>query len=166
MIDKENISEDVQELAANFLRIFKLATKPELPNEMRHRQFHFMLTLVKQIKPGQEGIKPSDLSDPMHISRSAVTHTLNHMEESGLVERTPDPGDRRNVLVKPTPEGMRVLDEAYAAVLSRLTGLTEYLGEADTRELNRILTKSIPYLREHAEKNQSEEQPRPWSHPQ
>lgn len=162
MTEKEDTPQIVQDLAANFMRILKLATKPELPNELRHRQFHFLLTLVKLMGPDGVGVKPSDMSDTMHVTRSAITHILNHMEESGLIERIADPTDRRNVLVKPTAEGMRVLDESYQAVLKRLSGLVDYLGEDDVRDLNRILAKSIPYLKQQAEKNQSACSSKPW----
>lgn len=162
MTIKEDTPQIVQDLAANFLRILKLATKPELPNELRHRQFHFLLTLVKLMGTDGVGVKPSELSDTMHITRGAITHILNHMEEANLIERIVDPSDRRNVLVKPTSEGMRVLDESYQAVLQRLNGLVDYLGEDDVRDLNRILTKSIPYLKQQAEKNQPETSSKPW----
>jgi DNA-binding MarR family transcriptional regulator len=162
MTTKEDTPQIVQDLAANFLRIFKLATKPELPNELRHRQFHFLLTLVKLMGPDGVGVKPSNMSDTMHVTRGAITHILNHMEENNLIERIADPTDRRNVLVKPTAEGMRVLDESYQAVLKRLSGLVDYLGEDDVRELNRILSKSIPYLKQQAEKNQPACSSKPW----
>lgn len=162
MTIKEDTPQIVKDLAANFLRIFKLATKPELPNELRHRQFHFLLTLVKLMGPDGVGVKPSDLSDTMHITRGAITHILNHMESAGMVERIPDPTDRRNVLVKPTADGLRILDESYQTVLVRLTDLAVFLGDDDIRELNRIMEKAIPYLKTVAERHHSEDHPHHW----
>jgi DNA-binding MarR family transcriptional regulator len=162
MTEHEDTSQIVKDLAANLMRLLKLSSKPDLPNELRHRQFHFLLSLVKLMGTDGVGVKPSDMSDTMHVTRGAITHILNHMEMSGLIERIADPSDRRNVLVKPTAKGMQVLDESYQAVLKRLSGLVEFLGEDDVRELNRILAKSIPYLKEQAENKQSGSSPKPW----
>jgi DNA-binding MarR family transcriptional regulator len=68
-------------------------------------------------------MSPTELSDIVVRSSGGMTQILDRLERAGLVARTPDPADRRKVLVALTDEGMRTADEAnarYAAERERL----------------------------------------------
>ena len=143
----------VSELAGNIYQFNRLSTKPELPDELRHQQFHFLIMLSKLIQPGAKGIKASVMSDALHITRGGITHILNDLEDAGFIERFSDPNDRRLVLIRPTELGTKTMDESYQRYLLKLEGLTNYLGEEDTREFIRILTNSITYLLKVREKD-------------
>jgi DNA-binding MarR family transcriptional regulator len=144
-----------QELASIIFRFTKYSTSPEFKDEFRHRQFHFLITLSKLIKPGEKGIKPSMMSDVMHITRGAITHIVNEMEAEGLLERIPDPLDRRVVLIAITSEGQKMLDDTYQRFMTRMNTLIDYLGEEDSRELGRLLSKSLAYMIEEREKRKN-----------
>jgi DNA-binding MarR family transcriptional regulator len=51
------------------------------------------------------------LADEIGIDRSGASRYADRLEESGLVQRTADPIDRRATLLSLTPEGRRVIDE-------------------------------------------------------
>ena len=68
-------------------------------------------------------MSPTELSDIVVRSSGGMTQILDRLERAGLVARTPDPADRRKVLVALTDEGMRTADAAnarYAAERERL----------------------------------------------
>jgi DNA-binding MarR family transcriptional regulator len=68
-------------------------------------------------------MSPTELSEIVVRSSGGMTQILDRLERSGLVARTPDPADRRKVLVALTDEGMRTADAAnarYAAERERL----------------------------------------------
>ncbi len=68
-------------------------------------------------------MSPSELSEIVVRSSGGMTQILDRLERAGLVARTPDPADRRKVLVALTDEGMRTADAAnarYAAERERL----------------------------------------------
>ena len=68
-------------------------------------------------------MSPTELSEIVVRSSGGMTQILDRLERAGLVERTPDPADRRKVLVALTDEGMRTADAAnarYAAERERL----------------------------------------------
>src|SRR4249920_4001037 len=52
----------------------------------------------------------SELSDHLHIAPRSTTEVVDALESRDLVERRPDPDDRRATLVKLTEHGTSVLD--------------------------------------------------------
>ena len=80
----------------------------------------------------------SELSDRLRIAPRSATEVVDALEKRGLVERRPDPGDRRATLVEVTDDGGSVLDAIRGSeaerVFSRLT-------PADRSQLARILRK-------------------------
>ena len=52
-----------------------------------------------------EPMRPTDLSGSMMLTSSGMTKRLDQLERAGLIERRPDPGDRRGVLIALTAEG-------------------------------------------------------------
>src|SRR5215217_7087920 len=59
-------------------------------------------------------MSPSELSEIVVRSSGGMTQILDRLERAGLVARTPDPADRRKVLVALTDEGMRTANAANA----------------------------------------------------
>ncbi|HWV87267.1 MAG TPA: MarR family transcriptional regulator [Capillimicrobium sp.] len=56
-------------------------------------------------------LTPSELAAHERIQRPTVARLLGRLEADGLVDRAPDPADRRSSLVSITAEGRRLLDE-------------------------------------------------------
>jgi DNA-binding MarR family transcriptional regulator len=60
-------------------------------------------------------LTPTDLSRRLLVSSGTLTNQIDQLEEAGLVARSPDPNDRRGVLVGLTAEGRRRVDAALVA---------------------------------------------------
>src|SRR4030095_12810010 len=43
----------------------------------------------------RDGVRLTDLAEALHIAPRSATEVADGLQERGLVERTPDPGDRR-----------------------------------------------------------------------
>lgn len=56
-------------------------------------------------------LTPSEVALRERIQRPTVTRVLTRLEEQGLIERTPDPQDRRSSLVSTTDAGRALLAE-------------------------------------------------------
>lgn len=67
-----------------------------------------------------DGMPMSRLADLLDVSVSNSTGLIDRMEERSLVERTRVPDDRRLVLVRLGPEGIRVLGKLEAMQHERL----------------------------------------------
>jgi DNA-binding MarR family transcriptional regulator len=87
----------------------------------------------------RDGVRLSDLADSLHIAPRSATEVADGLQERGLIERTPDPGDRRAVLVRPTDEGRRIRAEIDAARSADAAVLFARLPAGDRAELARLL---------------------------
>ena len=65
----------------------------------------------------QHGSKPSDMARSSLITTGAMTSRLDRLERAGLIRRTPDPADRRGVLVRLTPRGSKVARQALQELI-------------------------------------------------
>ena len=80
----------------------------------------------------------SELSDRLRIAPRSATEVVDALESRGLVQRRPDPGDRRATLVEVTGDGGGVLDAVRGTEAERVFGR---LSPADRSRLARILRK-------------------------
>lgn len=84
-------------------------------------------------------LAPVALSRSLLLTSGGLTKRLDHLELHGLVERSPDPEDRRSVLVELTPSGYQLVEEAVRAHLSHEARLIAPLSPAEQESLNAIL---------------------------
>ena len=62
-----------------------------------------------------DDVTPKRASEYLHLSSGAMTNLVDRLVDSGYLDRRPNPGDRRSVIVSRTPRGVEVTD-AIAAV--------------------------------------------------
>jgi DNA-binding MarR family transcriptional regulator len=87
----------------------------------------------------RDGMRLTDLAEALHIAPRSATEVVDGLQERGLVERTPDPGDRRAVLLRVTDEGRRIRAEIEAARTADAEELFGRLSPGDRAELARLL---------------------------
>ncbi|MGY1640215.1 MarR family winged helix-turn-helix transcriptional regulator [Geodermatophilus sp. SYSU D00703] len=87
----------------------------------------------------REGTRLSDLAEALHIAPRSATEVADALEARGLVTRSPDPTDRRAVVLTPTDAGRRVQGEVAAARAADTRDLFTRLDPADRAALARIL---------------------------
>lgn len=88
---------------------------------------------------GDEPANQAVMTQRLGIDKTVMTYLLDDMEAASLVERRPDPADRRSRLIAATPHGRQVLaylDERLAQAEQRLLS---GLDTADQAELRRLL---------------------------
>jgi len=72
-------------------------------------QTRFLVLIVIDREPGQEGLLASAIADRLDISRPVVTETVKAMTQAGLLGSAPVPGDGRAKRITLTPAGQAVL---------------------------------------------------------
>ena len=60
---------------------------------------------------------PSELADLQLVTAGGMTVRLNRLQRVGLIERRPNPRDGRGVLVRLTPLGRRLADDALTTLI-------------------------------------------------
>jgi DNA-binding MarR family transcriptional regulator len=95
-----------------------------------------------------EGTNPRDLARSSLITSGAMTSRLDRLERAGLIERRPDPGDRRGVLVQLTEQGERLAEESLHAVIAADEAFLEPLSprqrDSVAAALKQLLLRSEP----------------------
>lgn len=86
-------------------------------------------------------LTPGQLSAAVMLSTGGMTKRLDRMEAAGLVERQPDPSDRRGALVCLTRAGRRAVDAAVADHIANEDELLRGLSAAERSQLDRLLRK-------------------------
>lgn len=84
---------------------------------------------------------PAQLARAFHVTRGAMTNTLNKLEIAGYVHIRPDWDDARSKLVTISPAGVQARDAALAAITPLITDLVHDLGADKVRA-------ALPILRE------------------
>lgn len=83
----------------------------------------------------------TDLADRLRIAPRSATEVADGLESRGLITRTPDPHDRRAVLLEATPAGRRLLTEIDTARAADARAFLGRLSAEDRAELARLLRR-------------------------
>jgi DNA-binding MarR family transcriptional regulator len=108
-----------------------------LPNGMELSQFS-VLNHLSRI--GDER-SPAQLARAFHVTRGAMSNTLNRLEWAGHVHIRPDWEDARKKLVAISPAGRAACDAAISALTPFLADVVARIGEERVRA-------ALPVLRE------------------
>jgi DNA-binding MarR family transcriptional regulator len=104
------------------------------------RGYHYrLLAALEETGPASQ----ADLGRRTSIDRSDVVAALNELAERALIERSPDPHDRRRNIITITRAGtttLRELDDVLAGVQEKLLAP---LSAADRRQLVTLLLRLL-----------------------
>ncbi len=110
--------------------------------------FDVLATLRRHGAP--YALSPGALMDSMMITSGTVTNRIDQLEKAGLVSREANPEDRRSMIVALTAEGLRLIDEAVAALVENqhriLTPLSAEKRAALDALLSHFLAADLPHL--------------------
>jgi DNA-binding MarR family transcriptional regulator len=91
----------------------------------------------------RDSVRVSDLAEALRIAPRSATEVADDLERRGLVERTPDPRDRRVVLLRPTSAGVAVREEVDAARAADSRTLFAHLTTEERRTLGDLLRSVV-----------------------
>lgn len=92
-------------------------------------------------------LSPGRLLRETLVTSGTMTNRVDRLTNRGLVERMPDPNDRRGVLVRLTPEGKACVDTAFEALLQAERALMPELGSDDREHLATLLRRLLEPFR-------------------
>jgi DNA-binding MarR family transcriptional regulator len=98
-----------------------------------------------QIAPDKQ-LPPSVLAEKIVCTTGAMTKIVDRLQRSSLVERAPDPSDRRGVLVQITPLGQRSADDAAATYQAGRERVLARLDEREAEQIHNSLRRLLEVL--------------------
>ncbi|WP_232668718.1 MarR family winged helix-turn-helix transcriptional regulator [Pseudonocardia sp. TRM90224] len=104
------------------------------PWEITPAQSRAMMTLLRH-----GTIRLSALADHLGIAPRSTTEVVDALQDRGLVERQPDPQDRRATLVVLTPGGSEAAQAMREARAAESESFFNELNAEDRADLTRIL---------------------------
>jgi DNA-binding MarR family transcriptional regulator len=107
-------------------------------------EFDVLATLRRSGDPYM--LSPTRLYEAAMISSGGMTNRIDRLERAGLVERRPDPNDRRGKLIALTASGRRVIDETITRHVANEERLLSALTAAEQEKLDALLKKLIAGL--------------------
>ncbi|MGK5552945.1 MarR family winged helix-turn-helix transcriptional regulator [Actinomadura kijaniata] len=113
-------------------------------HELESWEFDVLTALRRAGAPYQ--LSPGRLLRATLVTSGTMTNRIDRLAATGLVERHPDPADKRGVLVRLTGKGLTRVDAAFADLLDREHEILDALSPADRETLANLLrTLLIPF---------------------
>lgn len=107
-------------------------------------EFDVLAALRRAGSPYQ--LSPGRLLRATMVTSGTMTNRIDRLSRRGLVERAPDPHDRRSVVVTLTDAGRRTVDGAFESLLDRERHLLAELPESDRASLAALLRRLMGQL--------------------
>ena len=82
-----------------------------------------------------------DLAAQLGVDRTVMTYLLDDLEKAGLVQRRPDPADRRARLIAPTDEGVEALCDLERRLRSTEEEVLGILEESERASFRMLLQR-------------------------
>lgn len=109
-----------------------LTQAPRCHFDMLHRLY----TVIQ--RSGQDGVvSVSELTCRMYDSPQAVSRALRVLEKDGLIQRAPDPADRRKTTVRLTEAGRRAHEECEREVTAYAFAIAKRMAPETLRSFTR-----------------------------
>ena len=142
---RPDLDTSATQVIGRIVRMEYFITRRVLQDLARHNlnvgEFDVLAALRRGGEPYQ--LSPNQLQGMVLISSGALTNRINRLEEAALVSRSPDPDDRRGVIVTLTPKGLQVIEDAAGHHLAAEAELIEMLDADERQILSRLLKKML-----------------------
>jgi len=92
-------------------------------------------------------LPPSVLAKKFMLTTGAMTNRIDGLEKRSLVERRPDPEDRRSLFVSLTQKGADLIDRAIEVRAEEAANIVSCLKEPERVELGHLLSALVLYSR-------------------
>jgi DNA-binding MarR family transcriptional regulator len=128
----------IWKLSANLMSMVEGWLKPL---GLTFETFSVIVTLRRIGAPYE--LNPTTLYRESLLSSGAMTNRIDRAEKAGLVKRIADPNDRRGTLVRLTPKGLALADQAIRIHFSALASVFSDLDRDDRKQLAGLLAKLL-----------------------
>jgi DNA-binding MarR family transcriptional regulator len=107
-------------------------------------EFDVLATLRRNGKDGV--LTPTEIASAAMVSPSGLTHRLTQLEKMGHIIRQNDLGDRRSSLVRLTPQGRKIADQAIERISQHATQSLSSFSVDEVEALSAVLDKVLAMI--------------------
>ena len=107
-------------------------------------EFDVLATLRRNGKNGV--LTPTEIASAAMVSPSGLTHRLTQLEKMGHIIRQNDPNDRRSSLVRLTPQGRKIADQAIERISQHATQSLSSFSVDEVEALSAVLDKVLAMI--------------------
>ncbi len=104
-------------------------------------EFDVLAALRRSGQPYQ--LSPTELFNTLMVSSGTMTHRIDGLEKAKLVQRIPDPSDRRGTLIELTDKGFNVIEKAVEAHVVNESRILSVLEDSEREALAQLLSKLL-----------------------
>lgn len=108
------------------------------------REFDVLATLRRAGAP--YALTPTQLFEVLMMSSGGMTNQLDRLQKAGLIERRPNPADRRSMLVTLTEKGLALVNETIPQHVENEARALGALSREEQQTLNALLGKLMDGL--------------------
>ncbi len=109
------------------------------------------LQLLMRLRHHPDGVAMGELAGVLNVSPRNVTGLIDLLERDGLVERVPDPSDRRSVLARLSPEGRSRVDMLWQGIRGRQLPLTVGFAREELAQLRHLCLRLVMNMKKSPE---------------
>jgi DNA-binding MarR family transcriptional regulator len=102
--------------------------------------------VLAQLTRSNGGTTLAELSRHLLVTAGNITGIIDRMENAGLVQRVPDPEDRRTTRVKLTPKGRALAETVIPKHAEDIRKLFDSLSASEIAQLRKLLDKLLQGL--------------------
>ncbi len=110
-------------------------------HDLQPGEFDVLATLRRSGAP--HALTPTDLYEAAMISSGSMSNRINRLETAGLIERRPNPDDRRGVLVALTDRGLTLIDRVVGLHVANQQAIAGVLAPHEQATLSALLAKLL-----------------------
>ena len=104
---------------------------------------HAAATALAVLDGASQPLTPSEISERLLVASATMTSTLDLLEHRGWIRRTPNPGDRRSVLIEITPDGRAAADQLLPGIRTLERTILSALTPGERAHLLEMLAKIL-----------------------
>lgn len=110
-------------------------------NGLQPGEFDVLATLRRSGTP--YALTPTDLYEAAMISSGSMTNRIDRLEKAGLVERRPNPADKRGTFVALTREGFDLIERVVGEHVANQQAVVGVLDSGEQATLSALLERLL-----------------------
>jgi len=137
------LSHDLFQIVKRFLR---LDLKLKSIDGLTRSEQELLVMLLMNFDETQKVLTVTEISTHLQITTAGVTQLLNPLEDTGYIERLPDPRDRRIVRIGLTGKATRDASALILDAQEKMVELVKLMGEEDSKTFIRLMIQAIEFF--------------------